>query len=214
MAGRGAGDRVVGAEAGTVDIGSLTTSAGDSAWAVAADVAAKSATLIDAERAGTIRIKANTLPGGTLTATYAVTDVIAAGVELAYSSAKPYGQARLPYILPDATKGTAYYPSALETAASPILELAEARYASASAAQNAAKRAYILARYPVQFVVQLAEPNLAIRPGTVASFAWQFASDMQPVSRTGIVMAADHEIEAGNATTVITIAQVDREAAG
>ena len=214
LANAGAASNTIIVEAGTVDVGDLTTAAGDSAWSVAADVAAKSATLIDAERGGTIRIKANTLPAGTLSATYAVTNVVAAQVELAQASAKPYGQAKLPYILPDGTKGTAYYPSSIAFAAAPILELAEARYATAGAAAIAARRAYIMAKYPTQFVVELAEPNLALRPGTVASFAWQFASDMQPVSRIGIVMAADHEIQAGNATTVLTIGQVDREAAG
>lgn len=201
-------------QAGTLDVGDLTTAAGESAWSVAADLAAKTSTLISVQRTGGIVIGPNLLPGGSLSPAFAVTNVTAAQVETAQASSKAYGQARQPYILPDGTKGIARYPTVLAAENLPVLELAETRYASAAAAQAAVQRAYILARWPVQFVVELAEAQPALRPGTVVSFAWQFADDMQPVARVGVVLAADHEIEGGKMTTVITVAQVDREANG
>ena len=66
----------------------------------------------------------------------------------------------------------------------------------------------------MQFVLQCAEQQPTIRPGAVVTVQWQLADDQQSMSRTGIVMAADHEINAGMWTTVLTVAQVDREAAG
>lgn len=200
--------------AGTLATGTLTTAAGESAWSVAADLAAKASTLISVGRTGTITISANSLPGGSLAPTFTASEVTAAAVEMAQASAKPYGQASQAYILPDGTKGVARYPTETPAGNLPPLELAEARFTTAAAALDAVRRSYILARYPIQFVIELAEPAPDLRPGTAVTFTWQFADDMQPVSRTGIVMAADHEIQgaAATATTVITLAQIDREA--
>ena len=195
-------------------IDKLVTGAGESVWSVIADLAAKTATQIDATRAGKLAIAPNALPGGSLTPSTTITDVVASAIEFVQAGTKPYAQVIQPYRLNDGTTGEAKYPTNPVDAVGPKLELAESRYASSGAALSAAQRAYILARYPVQFVLQCAEQQPTIRPGAVVAVQWQLADDQQPMSRTGIVMAADHEINNGIWTTVLTVAQVDREAAG
>ena len=198
----------------SLEIDDLTTAAGESVWSVVADLAAKSATMIDATRKGKLAIGPNTLPGGTLTPSTTITDLIASTVEFVQVATKPYSQIEQAYRLTDGTTGTAKYPASISDGSAPTLELAESRFTNYTAALNAAQRAYILARYPVQFVLQCAEQQPTIRPGAVVTVQWQLADDQQTMSRTGIVMAADHEINNGMWTTVLTVAQVDREAAG
>lgn len=195
-------------------IDELVTAAGESVWSVIADLAAKSATLIDATRVGKLAIAPNSLPAGSLTPGTTITEITAAAIEFVQAGTKPYSQVIQPYRLNDGTTGEAKYPTTPVDAIGPKLELAESRYASSSAALSAAQRAYLLARYPVQFVIQCAEQQPTIRPGAVVTVQWQFADDQQQISRTGIIMAADHEIANGVWTTVLTIAQIDREAAG
>ncbi len=202
------------AGAGVID--DVQTAEGEGAFAVAADLAARTDVLINCERAGWVAIGPNPLTHTALTAGATWTEINAAAVEFVQAAAAAVGQVRLPYRLPDGATGRTDYPTVAAFGAELVLEIDEARYATAGAAQDAARRLFIRRRYPAQLVVQCADEQPTLRPGAVVRVTWGLgaagaATGMQLLSRLGIVMAADHEIVRGMWRTVLTVAQVDRE---
>jgi hypothetical protein len=199
---------------GSVTLDKIETSEGESAWSVAADLAARCNVAIDATRTGTLAIYPNTLPAGVLSPAVNYTDVSVAALEFVQTAAAAVAQVRQPYRLSDGTTDTARYPDVAVHPAGQLVDLPETRFASAATALDVAQRSYILQRYPVTMVVQCADAQPTIRPGTVVNLQWQLASDMQPIDRLGIVVGADHEIADGMWTTVLTVMQIDREWSG
>lgn len=187
------------------------TAEGEGAWSVAADLAARCNVLINCTRGGRIEIGPNVLPVGVLSASSTWTDVNAASVEFAQAAAGPVTQVVQPWRLGDGTTGIARYPTTPAHAAGQTVERDEGRFASQVAAQAAAQRLFGRLRYPVQMVVQCAEGQPGLRPGAVVNVQWLLANDMQPVDRLGVVVGADHEIQNGMWTTVLTVDQLDRE---
>jgi hypothetical protein len=206
----GAGPVTLGA--GVVD--DLQTAEGESAWSVAADLAAHTGLLLDCTRLGSVAIGPNGLTGAALSSGSTWTDVNGAGVEMVQAYSGAVGQVKIPYRLPDGTTGEAKYPTEPAFAAEQVLEMAETRFATGAAATDAAKRTYIRRRYPLQLVVQCADEQPAMRPGAVVTVQWTLATGMQQISRVGVVAAADHQIRRGVWTSVLTVLQLDREAAG
>ena len=196
---------------GAVTLDDLETAEGESAWSVAADLAARTDVLVNARRDGKILIAPNNLPAGALSAAATFSEVSAASVEFVQNGAAAVAQVRQPYRLADGTTDIARYPTTPVHIAGQIVDAEETRYASAGTALAAAKRHFILARYPVTLVVTCAEGQIDRRPGDVVRVQWQYADDMQTIDRIGIVVGADHEIRGGILSTVLTVAQVDRE---
>lgn len=212
-AGIPAGALTVTTGADTID--ELQTAEGESAWAVAADFAARSGLLLNCTRLGACAIGPNGLVAGALTASSTWTDVNGASVEMVAAYSGAVGQVQIPYRLPDGTTGIAKYPTEAAYSSERVLEQPETRYATEAAATNAAQRLYLRRRYPVQLVVTCADEQPTLRPGAVVAVQWKMgqATDMQQINRTGVVVAADHEISGGIWRTVLTVVQMDREAA-
>jgi hypothetical protein len=210
-AGLNAGAVAVTTGAGTID--DLQTAEGESAWSVAADLAARTGLMLNCARLGSLAIAPNALVAAALSAATTWTDVNAAGVEMVQTYTGAVGQVQIPYRLPDGTTGEAKYPAEPAYSSEQVLIQPETRFATAAAAADAARRLYIRRRYPVQLVVTCADEQPAIRPGAVVAVQWTLAAGMQTLNRLGVVVAADHEISNGAWRTVLTVAQLDREAA-
>jgi len=202
--------------AGAGDLDDLQTAEGESAWAVAADLAARTGLLLDCTRLGAAALGPNGLIAGALSPGTTWTDVNAQSVEMVQAYSAAVGQVQIPYRLPDGTTGFAKYPSESAFTSEQVLIEPETRFGSLAAAQNAAQRLYIRRRYPLQLVVVCAEGQPTVRPGAVVRVQWTlgFGTGMQQINRLGVVLAADHEISGGVWRTVLTVAQLDREAAG
>lgn len=213
-AGLAAGAVSVTTGAGTID--DLQTAEGESAWAVAADLAARTGLLLNCTRLGAAAVGPNGLIAGALSPATTWTDVNAASVEMVQAYSVAVGQVQIPYRLPDGTTGIAKYPTEPAYTSEAVLTEAETRFATQAAAQDAAQRLFIRRRYPVQMVVVCADEQPTLRPGAVVRVQWTvgYGTGMQQMDRLGVVLAADHEISAGVWRTVLTVAQLDREAAG
>ena len=69
-------------------------------------------------------------------------------------------------------------------------------------------------RYPVTWLVECAEDQPDLRPGAVCRVQWLLDSAMQPANRLLLVQGSDHEISAGQWTTVLRGRQMDRQSVG
>jgi hypothetical protein len=198
--------------AGNVD--DLQTAEGERVWSVASDLAARTGVFLDCTRLGAVAAKANGLASAVLSVAATWTDINAASVEMVQAYNGAIGQVSIPYRLPDGTTGEARYPTDPAYRSEGVLTQPETRFATAGAATDAARRLFIRRRYPVQMVVTCADEQPAIRPGAVVAVQWTmgFGAGMQTLNRTGVVVAADHEIRGGVWRTVLTVAQLDREA--
>lgn len=198
--------------AGVVD--DLQTAEGESAWGVAADLAARTGVLLNCSRLGVVAAGPNSLTASVLSPASTWTDVNAASVEMVQAYSGAVGQAKIPYRLPDGTTGEAKYPTEPTYGTERVLTQPETRFATAAAAADAAKRLFIRRRYPLQLVVTCADEQPTMRPGAVVAVQWAigYAAGMQQISRLGVVVAADHEISGGVWRTVLTVLQLDREA--
>lgn len=199
---------------GGVTLDQVETAEGESVWSVAADLCVRCNLMLEATRLGSLAVAPNSLPAGVLTASATYTEVESARVEFVQTAAAAVAQVRQPYRLADGTVDTARYPTDPVHPAGQLVDMPENRYASAAAALGAAQRQYILQRWPTTLVVTCADGQPSIRPGMVVMVQWQLAPDMQPISRKGIVVGADHEIADGMWGTVLTVLQIDREWTG
>lgn len=84
-------------------------------------------------------------------------------------------------------------------------------YPDAATALAAAQRRYQANRYGYTYVIECAQGEPDARPGQIHTLTWQFASDMQPLSRTLYVTGVDHQFTANAWQTVITGYQLGRE---
>jgi len=197
--------------AGSATITGFST-AKAAAWTVAADLADYAGAWIAQTLTGLLSVKANTLwTAGSLTPITTWTRTNARSVELIQTINRAISQVKINWRSPDGTtSGIETYPATPATTGAPV-EQQESLFANATAAQAAARRRYLQGRYNYQIVIDCAEGQPAIRPGTVHALTWQLRSDMQPITRTIIVTAVDHQISGQQWATVITGAQVDRE---
>lgn len=196
---------------GTAAITGFTT-AKERAWRVAADLADYAGAWIAQPLNGLIAIQANTLwTASSLTPTHTWTRANAKAIEIAQTLDTSISQVIIKWRTPDNSgSGEEVYPATALATGAPIT-LDEAIYANASAAQNAARRRFLQGRYQYQIVIESAEGEPNIRPGAIHAIDWQIAADMQPIQRTVIVAAVDHQIAGGQFTTVLTCIQSERE---
>lgn len=192
----------------------ITTEAAP-AWTVIADMADYSGVMIDCERAGTIAISENPYAqDSTITPAWTLDEDDIAGIDFVQQATPPAGYVRQPWVnSAGIAQDDAEYPTTHSATDTPIT-LKQAAFQNATQAGYTAKRRYIMLRYPVTYVAQLATANTAIRAGDAVGLTWDLGSGQQEIDRTAAVMAADHELSAGRWTTVLQLRQVDREAAG
>lgn len=197
---------------GMQDLEHVST-ARDTAGAVIADLADFGGGLVVVERTSAVAIYNSTFwsaASQTPTATWTRDDV--RQVEVVQMVNRRVSQVRLPWRTPDDSEsGEERYPAEPTTGGKP-LTLDEMVYAGASSAQNAAKRRYLMERYPWRFVMELAQPITTLRPGAIYAIQWQFASDMAAMTRTLRLIEVEHTISRGRWQTTAVGLQIDREA--
>jgi hypothetical protein len=196
---------------GTAAITGFTT-AKEKAWRLAVDLADYAGAWIAQPLTGLITIQPNTRwTASSLTPASTWTRSNAKAIETAQTLDMSISQVIVNWRTPDnASSGQEKYPATPIATGAPV-ELDEAIFADAAAAQNAAKRRFLQGRYQYQIVIECAEGEPTIRPGAVYAVDWQFAEDMQPMQRTAIVTAVDHQISNGQFATVLTCIQSERE---
>jgi hypothetical protein len=196
---------------GTAAITGFST-AKEKAWRVAVDLADYAGAWIAQGLNGLIDIQPNTRwTSSSLTPAATFTRSTAKAIEIAQVLDISISQVIVNWRTPDnSASGQEKYPATPLLIGAPV-ELDEAIFADAGAAQNAAKRRFLQGRYQYQIVIECAEGEPTIRPGAIYAIDWQFAEDMQPVTRTVIVTAVDHQISNGQLTTVLTCIQSERE---
>lgn len=189
------------------------STARDLALAVAADFADYSGCLININRGSTVEIAASTVwSAGSHTPVETWTRADVRRVEVVQQVNRGVSQVVLPWKLPDESEsGEAKYPATADAAGAP-LELDEMLFASESAAMNAAKRRYLLERYPWRYVIEMAQGLPSLRPGAVYGLTWQFDSSQPAISRTLLIVETDHSVENGIWKTTVVGMQIDREA--
>lgn len=196
---------------GTATITGFTT-AKDKAWRVAVDLADYAGAYIAQPLTGLITIQPNTLwTAASLTPASTFSRSNAKAIEISQILDMSISQVIVNWRTPDnSASGQEKYPATPLTVGAPV-ELDEAIFANAGAAQNAAKRRFLQGRYQYQIAIECAEGKPTIRPGAVYTLDWQLAEDMQPIQRTAIVTAVDHQIANGQFATVLTCIQSERE---
>lgn len=196
-------------------IDGITTDNQADAWQVIASLAHFAGGLVDVQRDGEIVIGANDLIAGIYTPGLNVIEPVdAIGLEMQQAAAGTVAQVRIPWRTPDgATRDEARYP-ATPTTAGQIVTLEDALFPDASTAEDAARAAYIMQRYPVTWIVECATERTTTRPGDVVQIDWRIDDEMQDVERLAVVAAADHELAGGLWSTVLQCKQVDREEIG
>lgn len=201
-------------KSGGQELDGITTDNQADAWQVLASLAQYANALVDVRRDGRIEISTNNLIAGSLSEDATIDEVAAGAVEMVQAATGAVGQVRIPWRTPDgSTRAEARWPTQPD-AVGAIEERPEAIFPNSTTAEAAAERAYILARYPVQWLLECVEEQPAIRPGAVVRVQWQFDPDLPQANRLAIVFAADHEITRGRWVSVLHCTQADREAVG
>lgn len=189
------------------------STARDAAGAVVSDLADFGGGLVTVERTSAVTVANSTFwsaASQTPTDTWTREDV--RQVELVQTVNRSVSQVRLPWRTPDdSVSGEERYPTEPSPGGKP-LTLDEMVYAGAASAQNAAKRRYLMERYPWRFVCEMAQPITALRPGAVYAVQWQFSSDMAAMTRTLRLVEVEHTISEGKWQTTVVGLQIDREA--
>jgi hypothetical protein len=199
---------------GGQSIDGVTTDNQADAWGVLTALAQYAAALVNVQRNGYILVETNNLVAGGLSADATITDVNASAVEMMQSAAGAVAQVRIPWRTPDgSTHAQARYPSTPDAVGS-IEERDEMILPNSTTAEAAAQRAYILARYPISWLLECSDEQPALRPGDVVNVQWQFDPTQPQANRLAIVQAADHEIQKGRWTTVLHCVQTERPDVG
>jgi hypothetical protein len=121
------------------------------------------------------------------------------------------GQVRIEWQSPDDTlDGTEVFPASLGLHGG-IEEIGPYVFATAAAAQLAARKRYYLALVPYHLVVELADVNLAVEAGDTFRLTWQFPGESSPLARLYMVAGVDLRISGEKAVQVVTGLQIDRE---
>lgn len=186
-------------------------------WSVVVDAAEFGGSVIDTGRDSKIAIAPDelwTTAVGGMVAAETWDRANAASVEKIHRGGGSISQVRLAWQTPDKSEsGTEVYPASVDWLGSPQ-ELGPLVYADATAAQLSARKRYFLSRYPYEYLVECAEGDLTLRPRQVHGLYWQFADDMQPASRTLLIVSAEHQIEDMALSSVFSAIQIDREDEG
>jgi hypothetical protein len=139
-------------------------------------------------------------------------DTVAA-VEFVAHGGNRVSQVQLEWNYPSGAEGgTTYYPATPDTRGAPA-KMGPLIFVSESAAQLAARKRYVLTKYPYTVLIELAEGDLTIAPGQVIrlsgfTFHDEHGSGM---TRFFLVTAVDHQLKDFGMVTVISGAQIDRE---
>lgn len=149
---------------------------------------------------------------GSYTPSYTWAAVDVARVEKVWQRGASVGQIKLNWAT---VAGEEQDPVTYPATADPtgrVEEIGPFLYPNSTAATLAARKRYFLSKYPYTALVQLAEGNLSVNPGAVASLAWQFDEEMQPIDRLYLTKSVEHLIEGGAVVTTINLIEIDREA--
>ena len=196
----------------TVD--GITTDNQSDAWSVIASMARYTNSLIDVQRDGIVYAGPNPFVADVLTAGTTWTEVNAQAIEAIQELTTMVAQVRVPWRTPDNSEsGEERYPS-VPNAVGQIVTMEMGIFPDGATAQAAAARAYTMQRYPVTWLVECAEDQPDLRPGAVCRVQWLLDSAMQPANRLLLVQGSDHEISAGQWTTVLRGRQMDRQSVG
>ena len=194
---------------GTPTVAEAVT-ADDNAWTVVADLAEYTGCRVTVGRDSKFTIAPDTFWTGTPAVATTWSRSTAVSVQKAFRKVQPVSQVILPWKTPDGSaSGKIYYPATPERGTK--LEKAETLYANATAAQSAARRLYFMRLYPFEAVVTAADDVSSKRAGEAHEVVWQFADDMQPLSRLYTVMSAEHTLAKGAWSSVFRLIQYGHE---
>lgn len=205
-------------ETGTPSVISENISADDSAWRLAADIAEYLNCKIVVERDSTITIHPNYLWIEDQAIGYTWDDTNLADVALTWSNGMGVAQVKQAWRSPDgAYSGVEVYP-ATPVPPGEVLEIGEVRYdndpvftTTSPDAEEAARRRYIVNRYPVIIQIDSADGVHNYRPDGTAEIQWQFHADMQQIDRHGLVINVEHSIRNNQWYTSAEHQQIERE---
>lgn len=121
-------------------------------------------------------------------------------------------QQKLVWRTPDSSsKGTEVYP-ANDSGFGQAIETQELIYLNAGAAQVAAKKRYILGRYPYEFTINVTTDISGTRPSEIYSVIWQYNKDALAVARKCLLRSLQHKLKNGRWSANLQLVQIEREA--
>lgn len=106
-------------------------------------------------------------------------------------------------------EGTVTFPAEPDTIGS-VLEIGPFIYADATDALQSATRRYYMEKYNHTLVIECAGYEPGMEPGQIHKHQWQFGTNNPEMNRLYVVKTADHAVERNIASTVLTLAQIDR----
>lgn len=106
-------------------------------------------------------------------------------------------------------EGTVTFPAEPDTIGS-VLEIGPFIYADATDALQSATRRYYMEKYNHTLVIECAGYEPGMEPGQIHKHQWQFNANNPEMNRLYVVKSADHAFDKNIASTVLTLAQIDR----
>lgn len=189
--------------------------AADRAWPVVCDLADYGGSVITVERDSKITIAPDTLWDtnvGGYTSVQTWDRDSAKRVEMVQTRSDTVSQVRLTWQSEDGLEGgTVDYPATPDSLGR-VLEIGPYIYPDIDAATLSARKRYWMRKFPTTFLVEGSEGNWSWRPRQIHTLIWQFATDMQPISRTCLVGSVEHVIENNLLLPIVHLIQIDREA--
>jgi hypothetical protein len=189
----------------------------DKAWNVMASAAEMGASWIEVTRSAKINIDPDTfwltgVGGYTPIATWDATT--AADCRLNRTGGGEVSQVRITWKTPDESDGGIAKWPASPDAIGAVQELGTLYFATNTGATLAARKRYFLSRYPYEIEVTTAAGNWTIEPRQIHLVQWQFAGDMQPISRLVFVTSVSHHVDQHIHSTLFHGVVIDRESDG
>lgn len=187
-----------------------TVTARDNAWSVVVDTAEFAGCRVTVARDSKLVISADTFWTGTPTTVAAWTRSNAVSAQKVFRKGNPVSQVVLPWKTPSGdASGKAIYPATAGRGRKQ--EEAETLYANASAAATAARRLYYRSLYPFEVMVQAAGTARTNRAGEAHSLTWAFTPDRPALSRTYVVLSAEHTLDNGHWSSTFRLMQYGHE---
>lgn len=197
--------------AGTPALTNITT-ADDNAWTVATDMAEFAGCRIVVDRASEVIISPDTSWTTTPSATHIWDEQTAESVDISYRNGISVSQYKVKWRSPDdGDRGEEVYPATAGTVGS-VMESEELVFANAAAAQAAARKYYLLNKYPYTLVVSSAEAWPEFRPGAIHNVKWTLHNEMKQIDRLYLVVGCDHVISNMDWQSSFNLVQLEREA--
>lgn len=133
-----------------------------------------------------------------------------ANIEMIQNTDAGVSQVSLEWRTADGTdEGTVTFPSEPDVIGS-VLEIGPFIYDDATDALASATRRYYMEKYNHTLVAACAGYEPGMEPGQIHKFQWQFNSANPEMNRLYVVKTVDHGYDKNIASTVLTLAQIDR----